>query len=233
MTDKFSEKIKKHLGHDAIVVIEPTPTYRGILKTFFNDMRFKHVMFFNTVDEARRFMLVTNVGLLIVEKNLPVTDGLQFFHELRFDTKRGCIPYLLMGTERLQENLVAVTERGVEAFVMKPFAFSDLYQQIFNLLVNAKNPSHFHRLIGRANDHLKKGDLWVAEAFFMKAHDISPKAASVMCGLAQISIANQDYVDAAKKLELAASLNPNYLWTREISRQLQQRKSGPVEKKGA
>lgn len=233
MSHKFSEKIKHHLGNDYVIVIEPTPTYRNILKIFFNEIRVKNVIFFHSVIEAQRFMLVNTAGLIMVEKKLSITDGLKFFQGLRLSPRYGSIPFILMATERLQENLGAATERGIEDFLMKPFSFSSLSQQIYNLLVNAKNPSNFHALMKRAHEQLKCGDLWVAEALMLKAEAMRPESASVACAMAQIAIANQDYVAAVKKLELATSLNPHYLWTREIYRQLLQQQARQLEKKGA
>ncbi|MEZ6123597.1 MAG: response regulator [Planctomycetaceae bacterium] len=62
-----------------------------------------------------------SVGLILVDWNMPVMDGLQFVKTLRADSERRRINIVMVTTETEPTQMARALMAGVDEFVMKPF----------------------------------------------------------------------------------------------------------------
>jgi len=98
--------VAEFLGNRYVVVIEPTPNYRVSIKQFLYNLRIGQVKIVANAAEARRELDSVEVGLLIVEWNLPELNGLQFCRSLRKNPIFRDLPILLLSVENLKRDVV-------------------------------------------------------------------------------------------------------------------------------
>lgn len=208
-----TRKMTQYLGSRFVLVIEPSQAYRTTLKNFFQNLRVKNLKILASVEEARREMITTNVGLFIVERNLATKSGLQFCRELRREVAHQSTLFLLMGAENFRHDIILASEGGVDGYLLKPFSYEDFVEQVDLMITSSQNPSGLRRILERADKHLGNGETWIAEALFMEAQNIKPNSARAMCGLGLVAMQGGDFKTAKEKLSLAVSLNPDYLDT--------------------
>ena len=195
------------------MIIEPSQAYRTTLKNFFKNLRVGHLKVVTSVEEARREMVITKVGLFVSERNLESRSGLQFCRDIRRETINQSTPFLLLGTENLRQDVVLASEVGVDGYLLKPCSFEDFKVQIDFVISNAQNPTNLRKILERAEQHLRAGETWIAEALFMEAQNIKANSARAMCGLGLIALQGRDFNTAREKFRLAITHNPDYLET--------------------
>ncbi len=97
--------------------------------------------------EARYMAEEFDYDLLILDLNLPRTDGLRVLRDLR--TKKASLPILILAGRGDVEDRVKCLDAGADDYLTKPFAFSELSARVRALLRRRPLPSE---LILRAAD---------------------------------------------------------------------------------
>jgi len=63
----------------------------------------------------------SQVGLFLVDWNMPEMNGLDFIRMLRSDARYGTVPIMMVTTETEAEQMAAALEAGANEYVIKPF----------------------------------------------------------------------------------------------------------------
>ena len=66
------------------------------------------------------------VGLIILDWNMPVMDGFQTLQELKKDTRFVNIPVIMVTTESEKTNMIKAIQAGAKQYLSKPFNQEDL-----------------------------------------------------------------------------------------------------------
>ena len=66
------------------------------------------------------------VGLIILDWNMPVMDGFQTLQELKKDTRFVNIPVIMVTTESEKTNMIKAIQAGAKQYLSKPFSQEDL-----------------------------------------------------------------------------------------------------------
>lgn len=207
----FHSEIRSFLGKKAVLVIEPTLNYKSSIRSFLTNLKLTHVKFASSIREARREMLITKIGLFIVEWDLDEENGLQFCRSLRQEASVPKAPYLLMTVENRKQDVVLASEVGIDGYLLKPFSFEDFAEAIHHVVLNFKKPSKLNQLINQGEEALRSEDLEEALAYFKAAEEENPTSARAVAGQAKVCHHMGKHDDAKALYRKAIAYNPEYV----------------------
>jgi len=78
-----------------------------------------------------------NVGLILLDWNMPGMDGLEVLKKLKADKRFADIPVMMVTTESERDNILKAIMEGADAYLTKPFAVEDLITKINECLASA------------------------------------------------------------------------------------------------
>lgn len=73
-------------------------------------------------------------GLLLVDLNVPVLDGLGLLREIRADADLAALPVVILTNSDSQQDVLSAYLAGANSFVAKPVAFDDYVETVRRLL---------------------------------------------------------------------------------------------------
>jgi len=76
----------------------------------------------------------SDVGLVILDWNMPVKDGYQTLEALKQDDRYRDIPVMMVTTESERGNIIRAIQAGAQHYVTKPFTQEDLSMKIMECL---------------------------------------------------------------------------------------------------
>ncbi|KAA3632414.1 MAG: response regulator [Calditrichaeota bacterium] len=76
----------------------------------------------------------SDVGLVIMDWNMPVMDGYEALIAIRADQTFKDIPVLMATSEGIAEDIQKATKAGANGYMVKPFSMSDLSLKIKELI---------------------------------------------------------------------------------------------------
>ncbi len=71
--------------------------------------------------EALNVLASTTVDLIFVDINMPVMDGVEFIEQVKQNPVLNEIPVVVVSTEGSNTKIEKILNRGVRAFIRKPF----------------------------------------------------------------------------------------------------------------
>lgn len=94
---------------------------------------------FTRAEQARAFLASeegssTNIGLLLLDINLPGNDGINFLGDVRGQPGHLCTPVVMFTTSDAETDIRRSYAAGANAFVTKPIATSSFTEAIENIL---------------------------------------------------------------------------------------------------
>ena len=76
----------------------------------------------------------SEIGLVIMEWNMPVMDGYEALVKIREDEKYNDVPVLMATSEGISEDIERATKAGANGYMVKPFSLQDLAVKISELI---------------------------------------------------------------------------------------------------
>ncbi len=76
----------------------------------------------------------TEIGLVLLDWNMPRLDGLSVLKKLKEDARFRDIPVMMVTTEVERGKVVEAIKAGAKNYVMKPFSQADLVSKIMETL---------------------------------------------------------------------------------------------------
>lgn len=203
--------INEFIGDRYVIVVEPTPNYRVSIKQFLHNLRVNHVKIVANSTEARRELDTVEVGLLIIEWNLPEINGLQFCRSLRKNPIFRDLPIILLSVENLKRDIVLASEVGIAGYMLKPFSYEDFCLQMRTIATGRTRAPVTKRLLTDAEALFEGGDLRKAWSLFAKAAKIKDDSARAHVGMARILIVRGKTGEAVPHLKKAIEINPQFI----------------------
>ena len=75
-----------------------------------------------------------DIGLVIMDWNMPVMDGLDALVKIREDEQYNHVPVLMATSEGIAEDIARAKEAGANDYMVKPFTLQDLANKITELI---------------------------------------------------------------------------------------------------
>ncbi len=123
-----------------IAIIEDEKDLLELLEFNLQEEGYDVVGFLNT-KKIKDFIIEENPDLLIVDRNLPYVEGVNFVKELR---KEGFnIPVIFLTAKNSEENILEGFEAGADDYITKPFSMAELKARVKAVLKRNKKLSSF------------------------------------------------------------------------------------------
>ena len=114
-----------------ILVVDDDTRLRTLLQRFLRESGF-YVSTAKKADEARKFLGLYNLDLLIVDIMMPEESGLEFLDKLRKENIN--IPVIMLTAMGEVQDRIVGLEQGADDYVAKPFEPKELVLRIKNIL---------------------------------------------------------------------------------------------------
>lgn len=87
------------------------------------------------LDSETSVKMAANLGLIILDLNLPGIDGREVLHRIKQDAKLKTIPVVVFTTSNNPKDIEECYQYGVNSYIIKPIDFTQLKQDI-QILIN-------------------------------------------------------------------------------------------------
>jgi two-component system chemotaxis response regulator CheY len=103
------------------LVIDDSRTVRAILKAILTEIGLNVVEAANGREGLERLRDTGDVGVVLVDWNMPEMNGLEFIRAVRAQRAYDPVRIMMVTTETEQEQVIRALEAGANEYVMKPF----------------------------------------------------------------------------------------------------------------
>ena len=103
------------------LVIDDSRTVRAILRAILTEIGLNVVEAANGREGLDRLRDAEDVGVVLVDWNMPEMNGLEFIRAVRADRAYDPVRIMMVTTETEQEQVIRALEAGANEYVMKPF----------------------------------------------------------------------------------------------------------------
>ena len=103
------------------LVIDDSRTVRAILRAVLTEIGLTVVEAANGREGLDRLRDAEDVGVVLVDWNMPEMNGLEFIRAVRAQRAYDPVRILMVTTETEQEQVIRALEAGANEYVMKPF----------------------------------------------------------------------------------------------------------------
>ena len=118
-----------------ILIVDDFAATRKIIFNTFAQLGFN-----NTDEEDDGFSALVRLksalfDLVVIDWKMSKMSGMELLKQIRADPNLKHIPVLMVSEDGLQENIVAATKAGLNAYIIRPFevkTFSEKIEKIFN-----------------------------------------------------------------------------------------------------
>jgi two-component system alkaline phosphatase synthesis response regulator PhoP len=133
-----------------ILVVEDQPATSTLIQDVLREEGYE-VSIVDSLAKARNAVSRAMPELVVLDRNLPDGDGLEFCKELRQDEKSQSIPVLILTAQKTVQERVAGLRGGADDYLTKPFNTEELVARVEALL----------RRVGKLDDPTEQaaGDL--------------------------------------------------------------------------
>ena len=118
-----------------ILIVDDFAATRKIIFNTFAQLGFN-----NTDEEDDGFSALVRLksalfDLVVIDWKISKMSGMELLKQIRADPNLKHIPVLMVSEDGLQENIVAATKAGLNAYIIRPFevkTFAEKLEKIFN-----------------------------------------------------------------------------------------------------
>ena len=118
-----------------ILIVDDFAATRKIIFNTFAQLGFN-----NTDEEDDGFSALVRLksalfDLVVIDWKMSKMSGMELLKQIRADPNLKHIPVLMVSEDGLQENIVAATKAGLNAYIIRPFevkTFTEKLEKIFN-----------------------------------------------------------------------------------------------------
>jgi two-component system chemotaxis response regulator CheY len=104
-----------------ILIVDDYHTARDIVSKLLNELGFKNIDAAASGAEALKKMREKSYGLVIADWNMESMAGIELLKKIRADEKLKNIPFIVISADSKPENVAAIKQAGMNAYITKPF----------------------------------------------------------------------------------------------------------------
>ena len=112
------------------LVIDDSTTIRKILGRILSKLGFEITEASNGCEGLERLRASTDIGIALVDWNMPEMDGLTFVRTVRADQTYNSVRLMMVTTEAELSRVAMALEAGADEYVMKPFTEEVLREKL-------------------------------------------------------------------------------------------------------
>ena len=112
------------------LIVDDSRTMRLVLKKILNEVGFEVSEAGDGSEALIRLKELDRVDLMLVDWNMPVMDGLEFFRAVRQDNAYDEVPLMMVTTEDTMDRVVEALNAGANEYVMKPFTSESIIEKL-------------------------------------------------------------------------------------------------------
>lgn len=121
-----------------VLIVDDDIVSRMLSKSFLKNLGFTEINEALDGEEAlTKLNLLNDLGLILLDWNMPRMDGLEFIQSLRSQSEWADLPVLMMTAENQQTKINEALMAGVSEYIMKPFSLDMLVDKLTILGVTA------------------------------------------------------------------------------------------------
>ncbi|MDI6686603.1 MAG: chemotaxis response regulator CheY [Desulfobacterales bacterium] len=117
-----------------ILVVDDFATMRRVIKNLLKQAGYQNVTEAEDGVAALMVLKSQEIDFIISDWNMPNMTGIELLKAVRADNKFSGLPFLMVTSEGLKENVVAAVKAGVSNYVVKPFTAKTLDEKIVKIL---------------------------------------------------------------------------------------------------
>ena len=116
---------------DKILIIDDSQVMRNIHKNALRENNISEDRFLEACDgsEALDLLDKNEVGLVVVDWNMPALNGLEFVKKVRAVEKYSSLPIIMVTSEAGRMNVMQAVQAGVTNYVVKPITGQNLWEK--------------------------------------------------------------------------------------------------------
>lgn len=116
------------------LVVDDSPTMRRIIRATLGKFGYTNITEAGTGLEALQKAKAGTYDCVLTDWNLPDFDGLQLTQKLRQMPAYQHTPIVMITTEQAKEDVIHAMQRGINAYIIKPFTPEILKAKLDSLL---------------------------------------------------------------------------------------------------
>lgn len=118
-----------------MLVVDDSPIIRKMVEGFLRHASIQiEVLEAANAQDALALADQRAVDLILCDINMPETDGLALLRKMREADKTRSVPVVIMSAEGSLRRVQEAVDAGANGFLRKPFAASEMREQIFRVL---------------------------------------------------------------------------------------------------
>lgn len=119
-----------------ILIVDDSRIMRNIVRNTLKSLHYPDQMFLEASDGQQAWDLLANqeIGLLLLDWNMPNLNGLELVKKLRSTPKFQKLPIIMVTSEAAKYNVIEAVKAGVNDYLVKPVTEKGLDEKIRRVL---------------------------------------------------------------------------------------------------
>lgn len=121
-----------------ILIVDDSHSMRRIVKKFFENHGFHHILEAGNGIEALEIIRNENtVHLIVADLNMPRMNGFELLKIVKDDSRTKDIPFVMLTVEAIQRTMNKAIAMGVDSYIVKPVTEKIFMDEIFRVIQRA------------------------------------------------------------------------------------------------
>ena len=120
-----------------VLVVDDSSIMRRVIEQILGGLGHVAVQAGDGREALARLAEHRDVGLILLDWNMPRMNGLELLHALRADAEARRVPVIVLTTEAERRKMIQAIEAGARLYLTKPFAAETLAAKIEQCLALA------------------------------------------------------------------------------------------------
>jgi two-component system chemotaxis response regulator CheY len=117
-----------------VLVVDDSAIMRRVIEQILQGLGHQGVQAGDGEDALVRLAEHPDIGLILLDWNMPRMNGLDFLHALRSDPRVRDLPVIMLTTEAERSKMIQAIEAGARHYLTKPFEAETLAVKIAQCL---------------------------------------------------------------------------------------------------
>jgi CheY-like chemotaxis protein len=118
----------------SVLVADDDPEIRDIMRLTLEMMDFDELVIVSDGEDAYHQLFLHDFDLVISDWMMPLMSGLELLDRMKKDKRFKKIPFMMVTSEAMVENIDMAVNAGVDDYIVKPFSPSLIMDRVSLLL---------------------------------------------------------------------------------------------------
>ncbi len=116
-----------------IMIVDDSKMQQHLLVRLLQELGYQETIICNNIDEAKRKLATTPVGLIFSDWHMPGGTGLDLLKCVKADPQKAKIPFIMITTEHEKQNILEALKQGMQNYILKPVDKETLKKKLYDL----------------------------------------------------------------------------------------------------